>query len=212
MAKVPTPLIPTLEQVRRSVVSVPGRGEMRGHLIAEAIQSVQINAMAYAKSLFDSVPAPAAASASASSSPSSAASSVSGSGLVFQKTVTLSADVALTSHTLASLLTITTGMPSGAGKYRAIVSYGLMITGGGETVDGWVSDGTNQFATSQSGLPGSETTGQNGFAPSPVTYGPGQSVTFTLQVQSTGNPTIKASAIEAGQPTWFSVMIFADQT
>lgn len=127
-----------------------------------------------------------------------------------QTTAVLGADVTLVANTPTTLLSLSVTMPSGPGTFRAIVCYGIAIVGGGVTVDAIVTDGTNTFASSQTGLPGSDITGQNASAPSPVTYGPGQAVTFTLQVESNGTPTIKASPLLAGQGTWMSVLILTD--
>lgn len=145
---------------------------------------------------------------SAAPLPSAAAS---GGAILFQSTIVLGSDVVLSAGVLSSLLAITVGMPASS-ALRALVSYGVLISGGGVTVDAWVTDGTNIYATSQSGLPGTDVTGQNGFAPSTAVYAPGQIVTFTLNVQSNGTPTIKAAPIEAGQNTWLSVLILADAT
>lgn len=130
--------------------------------------------------------------------------------VVFQQTVALGADVPLSAATLTTLLSIPVTMPSGTGAFRAVVSYGICLSGGGATVDAIVTDGTNTFASSQTGLPSSDVTGQNGCSASPVTYPPGENITFTLQVESNGVPTVKASSLEVGQGTWLSVLILTD--
>ena len=130
--------------------------------------------------------------------------------VVFQQTVTLGADVTLAAATLTNILSIAVTMPSGSGAFRAIVYYGICLSGSGATVDAIVTDGTNPFASSQTGLPSTDVTGQNADGPSPVTYPPGENITFTLQVKSNGVPVVKASALEVGQGTWLSVLILTN--
>lgn len=124
----------------------------------------------------------------------------------------ISSNLPISATTLTSVLSQAVTMPSFGCPCRVHASYGLYYSSGGSTnptIDAYVSDGTNIFATSQTIIPASgETTGMNGTQMSTVTYANSANKTFTLYVESSQAFTVQAAPNSAGQNSWMSVTVY----
>ncbi|HXT74621.1 MAG TPA: hypothetical protein VN785_12280 [Candidatus Angelobacter sp.] len=121
---------------------------------------------------------------------------------------TLSADIPLTANTVTTILTQAVTMPSSGCPCRADIRYHMLSTIDNQTLDATVSDGTNNFATSQTETTSTAPTGQTGAQVTNVTYANSQNVTFTLKAETSGvSTTVKAAPQQLGQNTFLSITI-----
>jgi hypothetical protein len=93
------------------------------------------------------------------------------------------------------------------------VSYGTYLNTGASGISVvWVSDGTNQFATSQILTTGSASAyGTSASSMTPVTYANSASVTFTetIEASNSGGVTVEVNNnTPSAQATWMNVAIF----
>lgn len=139
----------------------------------------------------------------------------SGNGIAVQASsiTTLGGTVSVNDSTLTTITTKSVTMPSSGCPCRAFVSYGVRWTNANSgVVDAYVGDGTNNFASSELGLPGSfnNGTGMTASSYSTGTYANGASVTFTLHMeQDTGATiTVQNAPHIVGQGTYLNVAIF----
>lgn len=122
-------------------------------------------------------------------------------------------DVAVSAATPTAIIIKSVTMPSVGGPWRAFVGWELgATTSNSGGVEGWVNDGTNNFATG-----GSNTTGSVGpptqfhlaaASFSPVTYANGANVTFTLKVESEQAITVRQASQMSPQEAYLNVVLF----
>lgn len=122
---------------------------------------------------------------------------------------TLSADVALTSGTPATILSQSVTMPASGCPCRVLVSWAAYVTTNNQTFTFWVSDATNSMASAQTTGTGTNTSGSGASEISPVTYANNAAVTFTLTALDNGTGgTVKAAPVQgSGTNTWMSLSV-----
>lgn len=122
---------------------------------------------------------------------------------------TLSADVALTSGTPATVLSQSVTMPASGCPCRVLVSWAAYITTNNQTFTFWVSDATNSMASAQTTGTGTNVSGSGASEISPVTYANNAAVTFTLTALDNGvGGTVKAAPVQgSGTNTWMSLSV-----
>jgi hypothetical protein len=134
------------------------------------------------------------------------------SGILEQSTTTISSTVSVPSNTATTWITKAVTMPASGCPCRALVSYGVYWLNGGASSfgDAWVFDGINQFATSQTVVTSTTTTGQNGTGLSLGTaYANSAVVTFTGMIDLQGGGTVEVGPTQPGstQPSWMNIAI-----
>jgi hypothetical protein len=113
---------------------------------------------------------------------------------------TLASDVSVTASTVTSVMTRSITFPSSGCPCRVFVSYSLGVNTvtNGVGFATWVSDATNTYGGVQSGQSNAASGGLTMAATallSPVTYTNSATITFTLEIESTFNLTVKAAPV-----------------
>jgi hypothetical protein len=118
-------------------------------------------------------------------------------------------DVSITPSIPIGIIAVSSTAPSVGCPCRAIASYSLMYTLSNQQLNSsWVTDGTNVFATFDTGINAANLTsmGMANTAPSPVTYANSTTKTFTLTFESSGgSPTVKALHTYGGESTYLDI-------
>jgi hypothetical protein len=150
----------------------------------------------------------------ASSPTSVSCASLTGAVIQQQSITLLGGSVAIAgSPSNSAVLTKVVTMPASGCPCRVFMSYGLYwsTTNAGQFV-AWVSDGSNNTATSETATTGSASNfGSNGGAFSAVTYGNGAVVTFTLTATQDAGGSVNAlvnNGTTQGQVSWMNVVVF----
>ncbi len=108
-------------------------------------------------------------------------------------TTTLGADVSISASTTTTVISHAVTMPSLGCPCRVFAAYNIYgLSGAGLTSLGWISDGTNDFASSLTTASGAGINyAYTASSFTPVTYANGASVTFTMRVNSSDPTTAK---------------------
>jgi hypothetical protein len=110
-----------------------------------------------------------------------------------------------------TLATVGTTVPANGAQFRIRASYSIYLnTGNTTTVNAWVSDGTNAWASSQVNGANSVNTGISTSGVSSAVYSAGSSVTITLKIVSSGSGCIVEGSPFAGvgKNSVFQIEIF----
>lgn len=129
-----------------------------------------------------------------------------------QYTPVITNTVSVSSNTVTTWNTQVVTMPSTGCPCRVLASYGVYWNTGGASSfgDAWVTDGTNQFATSQTAVTSSTTTGQNGTGLSLGTaYANSAVVTFSAQIDLQSGGTVEVGPAQSGgtQASWMNLIV-----
>jgi hypothetical protein len=129
-----------------------------------------------------------------------------------QYTPVITNTVSVSSNTVTTWNTQVVTMPSTGCPCRVLASYGVYWNTGGASSfgDAWVTDGTNQFATSQTAVTSATTTGQNGTGLSLGTaYANSAVVTFSAQIDLQSGGTVEVGPAQSGgtQASWMNLVV-----
>jgi hypothetical protein len=164
------------------------------------------NANCLGVNVFTSVTTPISDSGTGTGCPNSGVSS--GGGVQPDSTTcTMLTSVSVPASTLTPVLQCVVTMPTTGGPWHVLASYNVYTLSSNVTADSNVTDGTIIFATNEVESSGSFRDSQSGTALSPATYANGASVTFTVQIESSGALTAEATPAITGQNSWLNVVV-----
>lgn len=129
--------------------------------------------------------------------------------------ITLSSgNVTVPANTNTTVLTKSVTMPASVCPCRVFGGYGMYLQSSASGIAiGWITDGTNNFATSQALVTGSSSNyGANGTSFSPTTYANNAAVAFTLTIEASNSRSInllQQSNLGASPPqsTWMNITV-----